>query len=382
MTPYDVAVIGLGSMGSFLVRELAVRKVSVVGFDQYAPPHHEGSHSGETRVFRTAYYEHPSYTPLAVHSGFVWDRLGEEIGKPVFNRTGLLSMGPEDSGIILGIRKSAALHRIPILSFSSDEISKQYPALRPPDNFVGLLEETAGWIDVEVSLQETLKRAKVLGANLHLETPVLGWERGDGQVRVKTKSQDFVARQLVITAGSWSSLLLRNLSLPLKIKRKILAWFDPLVPEYFKEGTLPIFAFATDFFYGFPNIWGKGVKVALHEGGDTVAALPVSPATTRDLDPIVGAASKFLAGLVGPKLGSTDRILRTQTCLYTMTPDEDFIIDRHPQFENVCFAAGFSGHGFKFAPVVGEALADLALEGKTELPIDFLRLKGRFPQGS
>jgi sarcosine oxidase len=384
MKPYDVAVIGLGTMGSFLAMELAARKASVVGFDQYTPPHHQGSHSGETRVFRTAYYEHPSYTPLAQRSGLLWDRLGEGVGTPVLTRTGLLSMGPEESEIISGIRKSAALHQLPILSLSSDDIRRQYPALCPPDNFIGLLERTAGWIDVEVSLHETLKRAMLHGADLHLESAVLGWELSNGQIQVKTKSQNFVAQQLVITAGSWTSLLLRNLNLPLMIRRKILAWFDPFVPEYFRVGALPIFAFATNFFYGFPNIWGKGVKVAEHEGGDTVAGLdvPVSPATTQDLDHIIRAASKFVPGLVGPEPRTTARLLRAQTCLYTMTPDEHFIIDRHPQFENVCFAAGFSGHGFKFAPVVGEALADLALEGKTELPIDFLKLRGRFPQGS
>ena len=292
-------------------------------------------------------------------------------------------MGPENSEIISGIRKSAALHHLPTLSLSSDEIRRQYPALRPPDNFMGLLEETAGWINVDVSLQETLKRARQCGADLRLETSVLGWKSGDGKIQVKTKSGDFTAQQLIITAGAWASELLRDLNLPLIIRRKILAWFDPFVPEHFKEGALPIFAFATNFFYGFPNIWGKGVKVAEHEGGDTVGTLnvPVSPATAQDLDHIVRAASKFVPGLVGPEPATTARLLRAQTCLYTMTPDEHFIIDRHPRFENVCFAAGFSGHGFKFAPVVAEALADLALEGKTELPIDFLKLGGRFSRG-
>jgi sarcosine oxidase len=382
MKPYDVAVIGLGSMGSFLAMELAARKALVVGFDQFNPPHHEGSHSGETRVFRTAYYEHPSYTPLAVRSGFLWDRLGHDIGKRLLTRTGLLSMGPEDSEIILGIQESAVLHRIPILRFSSNEIAKRYPALRPPDNFMGLLEETAGWIDVDVSLQETLRRAKLLGADLHLESTVLGWEASNNEVRLKTEFQEFVARQLVITAGPWASLLLRDLNLPLKIRRKILAWFDPLVSEPFREGTLPIFAFAPNFFYGFPNIRGKGVKVGLHEGGDTVATIPVRPVSAADLEPIVQAAAKFLRGLCDSEEGAADRLLQARTCLYTMTPDEHFIIDRHPQFGNVCFATGFSGHGFKFAPVVGEALADLALEGRTELPIGFLRMEGRFPQTS
>src|SRR5262245_22693233 len=285
MKRYEVAVIGLGTMGSFLAMELALRKASVVGFDQFTPPHHEGSHSGETRVFHTAYYEHPSYPPLAMRSGSLSDRLGDEIGTQLLTRTGLLSMGSEESEIVLGIRRSAALHQIPILSLSSNEISRRYPALRPPDDFMGLLEETAGWIDVDVSLRETLKRAKLLGADLRFQTPVLGWEANTNEVRVKTKVQELVARRLVITAGPWALMLLRDLQLPLEIKRKTLAWFDPLVPEHFREGSLPIFAFATHFFYGFPNIWEKGVKVGLHEGGDIIAAMPVRAVTTQDLDP-------------------------------------------------------------------------------------------------
>src|SRR5262249_29788495 len=153
-------------------------------------------------------------------------------------------------------------------------------------------------------------------------TPVLGWEANTNEVRVKTKVQEFVARRLVITAGPWALMLLRDLQLPLEIKRKTLVWFDPLVPEHFREGSLPIFAFATHFFYGFPNIWEKGLKVGLHEGGDIIAAMPARAVTTQDLDPIVQAVSKFLPSLSDPQEGPTDRLLRAQTCLYTMTPDE------------------------------------------------------------
>jgi sarcosine oxidase len=363
--------------------ELARRKACVVGFDCYAPPHHQGSHSGETRVFREAYYEHPSYTPLAQRAGILWDSLGEELGTPLLHRIGLLSMGSEASPLIQGIRKSAAIHRLSILDLRAEEVRRQYPALCPPDDFVGLLEKKAGWIDVEHSIVEIFKRARSLGADLRVETEIQEWHACPDHVRVRTESGEFAARQLVITAGAWASQLLRALHLPLVIRRKVLAWFEPSVPEHFSVGALPLFAFAPNFFYGFPNIWGRGVKVAEHEGGEVLAKPdpPVPAPSAEDLDQIVRAASTFVPSLIGSLPTAGSRVLRTQTCLYTMTPDEHFIIDRHPRFENVFFAAGFSGHGFKFAPVVAEALADLAMEGQTKLAIEFLRLAERFAKG-
>ena len=163
----------------------------------------------------------------------------------------------------------------------------------------------------------------------------------------------------------------------LTIRRKVVAWFVPGRPELFRPEMLPVFAFTPNFFYGFPNIGGRGVKVAEHLGGEPVLELasPVAPPGEADLRPLTNAATRFLPALAGPKVGEAPRLLAAKTCLYTLTPDEHFVIDQHPWHENVFFAAGFSGHGFKFAPVVAEILSDLALEGRTTLPVEFLRLK-------
>lgn len=380
MKSFDVAIIGLGTMGCMAALELASRKVSVVGFDQFAPPHDRGSHSGETRIFRVAYYEHPNYTPLAQRSGVLWDRLGEEAGIRLLHRSGLLSMGSEENEIISGIRASARLHDLTIESLSAAEIRKQFPALNPPDDFVGLLERNAGWIDVDQSIQSVLTRARSLGVRMELNNSVLEWKTEGRQILVRTETEQFAAQKLIITAGAWSCQVLGELSLPLTIRRKVLAWIDPIMPEHFKPGALPAFAFSPNFFYGFPNIGSRGVKVAEHSGGISVQnpAGPIAPPGEADLAPLLKAASRFLPSLVGPPPGDSAKIIRAKTCFYTMTPDEHFIIDQHPRFENVFFAAGFSGHGFKFSPLVGEALADLAREGKTALPIEFLRMKGRF----
>jgi len=241
-------------------------------------------------------------------------------------------------------------------------------------------KKTAGWIDADASIQYALQQAKDLGAELILDNPVLGWECRENQLKVKTERENLIATKLIITAGAWANQVLRDLGLPLTVKRKVLAWFDPLQPEQFEEEKIPIFAFAPNLFYGFPNIGGRGVKVGEHLGGNLVhdLNLPVMPPSSEDLDSLVETASEVVPTLIGPPPGRDVRLLRTMTCLYTLTPDEHFIIDRHPRHQNVFFAAGFSGHGFKFAPVIAEALADLALDGKTTLPIDFLRLKGRF----
>jgi glycine/D-amino acid oxidase-like deaminating enzyme len=184
------------------------------------------------------------------------------------------------------------------------------------------------------------------------------------------------ASNLVITAGAWAADLLLGLRLPLKVKRKVFAWFDPLAPELFAPRRIPIFAFADNWGYGFPIMPGLGVKMALHAGGDYLphAGGPVAPPGPSDLDPIAAIAAKYMPQLAGAYEEARSRIRHSATCLYTMTPDDDFIVDHHPQHRNVVFAAGFSGHGFKFAPVIAIALADLLQQGKTSLPIGFLSL--------
>jgi glycine/D-amino acid oxidase-like deaminating enzyme len=184
------------------------------------------------------------------------------------------------------------------------------------------------------------------------------------------------ASSLVITAGAWAGDLMRSLQLPLAVKRKVLAWFDPVSPELFAPGRVPVFSFPENFAYGFPNVPGLGVKMAQHIGGSFLpsADAPISPASSGDLDPLAAIAAQYMPRLAGDYSQARSRMQHAEICLYTMTPDDDFIVDRHPQFANVVFAAGFSGHGFKFAPLIAVALADLLQQGKTSLPIDFLSL--------
>jgi len=367
---FDVIVIGLGSMGSFACMELARRGASVAGFDRFAPPHGFGSHSGETRIYREAYAEGPNYVPLAKHSGRLWDAYGDELGAPLLTHSGMLSIGEPDSTIIGGIRRSAAQHQLDVQMLTADEIRRQYPAFAPPEGHVGLFDPGAGWVDVDRALSFSLDQARRAGAHIWLNRSVEGWSATNGAVRIQSDGETIHGGALVLAAGAWSGQLLPDL--PLSLERKVLAWLDPIDPGPFQPGRMPIFMFQEQSFYGFPFPEGSGVKLAIDtKAGDPLAnPLEVRTAGDDDLKPIAELATKYL-----PKLGA--RFLQAKTCIYTMTPDCHFIIDRHPSYENVHFAAGFSGHGFKFAPAVGQALAYLALDGSTAVPVEFLKLSGR-----
>jgi sarcosine oxidase len=242
-----------------------------------------------------------------------------------------------------------------------------------------MLEATAGWVDVDRALKGSLARSRDLGVQVELQTPVMSWERNGRHLVVRTRSRSVRVGKLVVTAGAWAGSLLRDLALPLTIRCKILAWFAPEKPEWVRPEVLPIFAFAPNLFYGFPNISEQGVKVSEHLGGQEIVdpSSPVPDPGTADLEPLLKATLRFLPGVADARSGKAPYLLSAKTCLYTMTPDEHFIIDRHPLQENVFLAAGFSGHGFKFAPVVAEVLSDFATSGKTSLPVDFLSLRHR-----
>ena len=378
---YDVAIIGLGTMGSFAAVELAKRGFSVVGFDQFTPPHGRASHSGGTRVYRIAYPEGTGYVQLAQRAGELWDQATEQLGTQLLHRTGMLYMGIPNQAFIREIEESASTNQLHVETLSADEVHRRYPAFEIGEDYVALFDAQAGWIDVDSSISSSLAHAQALGVECVFDQAVQGWDAPASEVRVHLQNGTITAASLIITAGAWTGNLLRDLHLPLAVKRKVIAWFDPLAPELFAADRIPVFTFAENAIYGFPSVPGLGVKLAEHAGGSYLphADSPVSPPGAADLDPIAAIAAKYMPKLAGSYPEARSRLLRSATCLYTMTPDEDFIVDRHPEFSNVVFATGFSGHGFKFAPLIAVALADLVQQGKTSLPIGFLSL-GRLLQ--
>jgi monomeric sarcosine oxidase len=371
---YDVAIIGLGTMGSFAAVELARRGYSVVGFDQFTPPHGRGSHSGGTRVYRVAYPEGTGYVHLAQRAGELWDQAAEQLGRQLLHRTGMLYMGPPGEKFLQEIETSARANRLQVEALSAAEVLRRYPAFEIPEDYAGLFDAQAGWIDVDASLTASLAQAQSLGVECVFDSAVQGWEASGKDVRVQLENDTITAANLMITAGAWTGNLLRDLQLPLAVKRKVIAWFDPIDPALFTR--IPVFTFPENSIYGFPTVPGLGVKMAEHEGGSYVAGAdsPVAPPGEADLDPMAAIVAKYMPRLAGTYAQARSRLRHSATCLYTMTPDDDFIVDHHPEFRNVIFAAGFSGHGFKFAPLIAVALADLVQQGTTSLPIGFLSL--------
>jgi monomeric sarcosine oxidase len=373
---YDVAIIGLGTMGSFAAVELAKRGLTVAAFDQFTPPHGRGSHSGGTRIYRLAYPEGTGYVPLAQLAGEMWEQAEKEFGTQLLHRTGVLYMGLPGEPFLREVQESAVTNHLRVETLSASEVRYRYPAFEIPEEYAGILDVQAGWLDVDASIASSHAYARRLGVDVFCEQRVRGWDATAGEVNVHLENETVTASSLIITAGAWSGELLRSLQLPLRVRRKVLAWFDPMSPELFAPDRLPVFAFSENFVYGFPSVPGLGVKMAEHIGGSYLptADSPVAPPGNADLDPLAAIAAKYMPRLAGDYEQARSRLRHAATCLYTMTPDDDFIVDHHPEFTNVVFAAGFSGHGFKFAPLIAVALADLLHKGMTSLPVDFLSL--------
>lgn len=371
---YDTIVIGLGGMGAATAWHLARRGQRVLGLEQYLLAHDRGSSHGHTRIIRQAYFEHPDYVPLLKHAYAYWDELAGETGQEIINLCGMFIAGKPTDTVVAGTRHAASVHDLPLESVSADDAINRFPNLRADPDMDILFDPLGGYLRVENCVTAHLYGARNAGADLRRNEAVLSWERDGSGYRVKTVKGEHVAASLVICAGPWAGSLLQELNLPLRTHRVAMTWFQPETGVHDEEEGAPVFGIQTQegFFYGFPCIDGKGVKVARHEAGEFIADPTEMNRVVSDVDvaPIRDFALRHLADL------RTERWTGA-TCIYTMTPDEHFIVDRHPEHEHVYFAAGFSGHGFKFTPVIGAIMADFCIDGKTSEPAEFLRL-GRF----
>jgi len=366
-----VIVIGLGIMGSATAWALARRGVRVVGLEQYAPFHALGSSHGKTRIIREAYFESPEYVPLVQRAYELWDELGERTGRRLLRVTGGVSIGRLDSPFIVGARESAQRHGLAHELLDAQEARKRFPVLALPDDFVALVEGRAGILFAEECWRAFCEDAVRHGAELRFGVRVHGFAPDGEGMTVETESGRLRADRVVVTAGPWSATLLADLGLPLEVRRVLVVHVQPDDPSRFRPEVLPIFIMDVPEgeYYGFPFLPDQGVKFGRHDDGEVCTPESVRRTVTDDeVRWMTGVLERYLPG-------AAREVLMTVTCLYTMTPDSHFVIDRHPEWPQVVFAAGFSGHGFKFASVMGEALADLALEGASRLPIGFLSFR-------
>lgn len=363
-------------MGSAACYHLAKSGVRVLGIDQFQVPHERGSHTGQSRLIRKAYFEHPNYVPLLKRAYELWEELEDESKTQLFHKTGIAYFGRRGSPILTGAKESAAKHDLRI-----DEIDKssvQFESLKIPQKFNGLFEKEAGYVLPELTIKSQVELAQKNGAHLLENTEIKSWKKSAGQIKVETDKGIFTTDRLILTAGTYTNSLIQTIpDLKVRVTRQILGWVYPTIGMDSSK-RLPCWVIAhpedEGIIYGFPfnEAEGpKGLKIAYHFPGEEINPKSISEFDTKnEVDVIHKLARQYLN--IDFDVSKTV----VKNCMYGYSKDENFIIDFTPESENkVIIATGFSGHGFKFSPVVGEILKDLAMNGKSSLPIDFLAIR-------
>lgn len=354
---FDYLVLGLGGAGSAALYHLARRGHHVAGLDRFPIAHDRGSSHGHTRLIRQSYFEHPSYVPLVQRAFELWEQLSEEHGRDVYYETGIIEAGPADGELVPGVLASAEKHNLPIECLSTSEASQRWPQFSfAPDHQV-VFEQRAGFLLVEQCVSAHVELAQWAGAETYCDQTIKSIQSEDDVVRVITNQGEFTARKVIVTLGAWARDLLPDVSSYLTVLRKSLHWFEADDSLYSRKSGCPSFLFetGTGYFYGFPASDWRGLKVAQHTGGEPVKD-PLE--VNRNLDLAERSeVQQFLARhLPGVSEVPTDHAV----CMYTMTPDSHFVIDQCQHDSRIVYAAGLSGHGFKFTAALGEVLADMA----------------------
>ena len=363
----DVIVAGLGAHGSSAAYALASRGASVLGIDRFPRGHTLGSSGGLSRIIRLSYYEHPDYVPLLRRAWELWRELERASGEHLLTETGGLYAGPPDGHLVSGALESARGHGLDHEVLDTRTLRQRYPLFAWLEGWSGVFERQAGWLAPERCIETHLRLAERAGAALRFDEPIERWESTFDGIRVTTGTRSYEAKQLVVTAGAWTAKLVPSLASQLSVERSVLFWFEPRaerdafarLPVYIVEDTDRIF-------YGFPYIEGQGVKVAGLHFGD-----PADP-DVLDRTPSAGDEERVRGWLRRRMPLANGERRDAKVCMYTNTPDAHFLIDHLIEDSNVIVASACSGHGFKFASVIGEILADLVLDGETAHPIAFL----------
>jgi sarcosine oxidase len=365
---YDAIVVGIGGMGSAALYHLARRGTRVLGLERFDVPHELGSSHGVTRIIRLAYFEHSDYVPLLRRAYELWRELEAEAGEQLLHITGIVEGGER---IYDGVLRSCADHDLPHDAITGADANARFPACRLPAEMPVVYQPDGGFVLPERAIVANVTGALAHGAELRARERVLEWEDTANRVRVQTDRGEYEADRLVLTAGAWSQTVARLETGLVRAVRQSLAWLRPRRPELFAPDRLPVFNLVLDgtHYYGFPEFGIPGFKVGLYElAGESGDPDGISREPTVDDElPLRAFAERYFPDGAGPAL-------TVKTCLFEPSPDEHFIIDLHPGSPAAVVGAGFSGHGFKFCPVVGEILADLALEGSTSHDISLFRI--------
>jgi len=370
---YKAIVVGLGAMGSATLYHLAQQGARALGLEQFAAGHTRGSSHGDSRIIRETYFEHPLYVPLVQRAHELWRELEQQSGESLMTITGGLMIGPPDGVVVSGTLRSAVEHGLPHSILSPLEVRKRFPAFQLADGLVAVLDPRAGFLDPEACNRAHIKGAVELGAEAHFNEVVTDWTADGDRVRVTTESGAYSADKLVLSAGAWNRRLLHDVELPLVVERQSVFWLDPeRESPHYDLGRLPIYAYeyrAGNICYGFPRL-PRGVKASVMHDGATVA-------DPDDVNRVVDATevNKLRAALrpILPALADAP-VRESDVCLFTNTPDHDFIVDFHPSQPLVLISSPCSGHGFKFSSAIGEIQADLLTTGKSAFDLSPFRI--------
>ena len=370
---YDVIVVGLGAMGSATLSHLAERGVRVLGVEQFQPLHDRGSSHGDSRIIRETYFEHPLYVPLVQRAHDLWRELELATGVQLLTVDGGLMIGLPDWTVVTGTLRSAREHGLPHEILRPDDVAARFPPFRLNPDCVAVFDPRAGYLDPEACTRAYLDLATAAGAETRFGERVVSWDASPGVVSVTTSRGTYEGDRLVISAGAWARSVIGDIQLPLEIERQTVFWFEPPTPRgEYSSRSFPIYAYEFKrgvICYGFPEL-SKGVKASvMHDGAIVDSPEQVNRTVTEsDVAPLRNA----LAGVL-PDL-SRARVRDSTTCIFTNTPDHDFVIDFHPEHDNVLISSPCSGHGFKFASAIGELQADLLTTGRTRFDLTPFRL--------
>lgn len=371
VTECDVLVVGVGGMGSAAVYHLARRGYDVVGIEQYDVPHARGSSHGVTRIYRLPQYEDPAYVPLARRALDLWEDLDADYPRQLFHRVGSVDVGPGDGDdVYTGSKCACTTHDIGHDDLTGAELNERFSGYDLPRKHRAVFQPDGGFLHCEQCTVAHVEGAHDHGATVRARETVESWKHDEGGVTVRTDRGTYAADRLVVTAGAWTGQLFPSMADVLEPERQVLGWFQPTDPERFAPERCPVFVADVEegHFYGVPSYEVPGFKVGkFNHLGETGTPDDLACEPDREDEHVLREfVEQYFPEAAGPTMGLS-------TCMFTNTPDGDFLLDVHPDYENVVVGAGFSGHGFKFASVVGEILADLTVDGETTHGIEPFR---------
>ena len=364
MAYFDVVVCGLGAMGSAALHHLASRGRRVLGLERFTPGHDRGSSHGRTRIIRLGYFEHPSYVPLLRRAYQLWRELEAAAGRKLVHVTGIAEIGAPGSTLVKGTLASSRHHGLRHETLAAGELMRRFPGFALPPDYIAVLQPDGGFVEAEPAVAAQIALATAAGAEIRSGERVRAIEPRAGSVRIVTDRGAVESGTVIVAVGAWTKSLLPDLAAPLRATREVMGWFEPADAKLVSGFPVFIIESRHGMHYSIPPQGGAGIgagiKIAKHHHQDeTVDPDHHDRTVSADDEALIrGAVADHIPAANG-------RMIAAETCLYTMTPDGDFVIDRLPGAHNVVVASPCSGHGFKFAPVIGEILADLATTGAT-----------------